>query len=792
MTARDTGFYGGAAWGDPNQTYPPDASVQRTDILNFSVRNVSNNASSVDPDLTYIIDEVRQGLAHDPDRTMLVRINFWDGEDRYQGPMLDRQIYRNRLMQSIRRLEPVLNQIHGISLAEENVPSGGRTQLLQYLYEEVKQVYPNLPVYQWWSPNTAVPSNYEGTWLQADGWIIDPYTLTEQYTPYQNFLPPDPYRRIVPKYLITGKPLLSTIPATAEPAFQPMYDPATTPFNNQTTLWNVMDHQRAINIAYNVPTLFYWSNSNGSVYFPSYTGDPLLDQLETYVNAHVQEAANLPADYSGNAAIADVWNNGPQTIVNVTSGRPENISYEQKFYGSEFLEHSEGTGFRDMVVDGEDLRIRGFTNRNPDTTMIFHFRANDGFEDPLVALTANIDATLNGQVRISVSRNGTNWSSESITSGHGEQLVELATSGLSGYASTPDLWVRVRMNGAPGSVEHPPVRIDDFRVLNNTITTQTMLLNVNFDNGYLAGNLSGQNGGVNGGRWSAPPNSGLFEVVFAGTNNMAAGMSRWNSLGEATIPLLQPLNTATDHIRFVFDFYRNDNNDQGVISLRSSSSRDNAGLGVSIGAGSFPELLLVKDSFYTQPADAYYSTGVHISNDRWYLVEINANGQSGKYDAYLTDRSTGARTLLAAGLTWETPNQFVDEFFYLPQGLSESQLLLDNIRVFGQSISPSMQPGDFESDGDVDGADFVVWQTHFPTASGATPGTGDADSDGDVDGADFVVWQTHFPTIAQQSLAIPEPSPLRQSIIAGGAIALLLQFPRRTNKKESFHALSHA
>ncbi|MCC7086335.1 MAG: hypothetical protein IT427_15140 [Pirellulales bacterium] len=70
-------------------------------------------------------------------------------------------------------------------------------------------------------------------------------------------------------------------------------------------------------------------------------------------------------------------------------------------------------------------------------------------------------------------------------------------------------------------------------------------------------------------------------------------------------------------------------------------------------------------------------------------------------------------------------------------------------------------PGDFDADGDVDGADFVAWQTHFPTASGATLAGGDADGDGDVDGSDFVVWQTHFPTPPSPANApVPEPQAL--------------------------------
>jgi hypothetical protein len=69
--------------------------------------------------------------------------------------------------------------------------------------------------------------------------------------------------------------------------------------------------------------------------------------------------------------------------------------------------------------------------------------------------------------------------------------------------------------------------------------------------------------------------------------------------------------------------------------------------------------------------------------------------------------------------------------------------------------SPVVVPGDFDFDNDVDGADFVAWQTHFPTAAGATRSMGDADSDGDVDGADFVVWQTNFPTAANTGAVEP-------------------------------------
>lgn len=80
-------------------------------------------------------------------------------------------------------------------------------------------------------------------------------------------------------------------------------------------------------------------------------------------------------------------------------------------------------------------------------------------------------------------------------------------------------------------------------------------------------------------------------------------------------------------------------------------------------------------------------------------------------------------------------------------------------------------PGDFDSDGDVDGADFVIWQTNFPAAGGHTPATGDADGDGDVDGADFVVWQTHFPTSPAGGIVpVPEPPAYFLGLLFGGLL----------------------
>jgi T5SS/PEP-CTERM-associated repeat protein len=104
----------------------------------------------------------------------------------------------------------------------------------------------------------------------------------------------------------------------------------------------------------------------------------------------------------------------------------------------------------------------------------------------------------------------------------------------------------------------------------------------------------------------------------------------------------------------------------------------------------------------------------------------------------------------------------------LPVGLIWNSSQLYSTGRISISAAP---PGDFNSDGDVDGADFVAWQTNFPLLGGATLSQGDADRDGDVDGADFVVWQTHFPTTpGPAGSPVPEPTAL---ILAFGALATM-------------------
>jgi hypothetical protein len=80
--------------------------------------------------------------------------------------------------------------------------------------------------------------------------------------------------------------------------------------------------------------------------------------------------------------------------------------------------------------------------------------------------------------------------------------------------------------------------------------------------------------------------------------------------------------------------------------------------------------------------------------------------------------------------------------------------------------------GDFNGDGTVDGADFLIWQRGFGLSGQPDGTTGDANADGNVNAADLAIWESRFggaPAVASVG-AVPEPASL--AMLAAGALAL--------------------
>ena len=92
------------------------------------------------------------------------------------------------------------------------------------------------------------------------------------------------------------------------------------------------------------------------------------------------------------------------------------------------------------------------------------------------------------------------------------------------------------------------------------------------------------------------------------------------------------------------------------------------------------------------------------------------------------------------------------------------------------TIVPVVEDPDFDSDGDVDGADFLIWQRGSGLNGQTDNSNGDANGDGTVDAADLAVWQGDFGTATAVTLpagtAVPEPgSALLMFLAASGLLA---------------------
>jgi serralysin len=106
-------------------------------------------------------------------------------------------------------------------------------------------------------------------------------------------------------------------------------------------------------------------------------------------------------------------------------------------------------------------------------------------------------------------------------------------------------------------------------------------------------------------------------------------------------------------------------------------------------------------------------------------------------------------------------------YFVRVLGSAES-VQLYQLQLSATALAPVL-PGDFNADGIVDAADYVVWRkTSNQTGAGLAA---DADFSQSVDASDYQIWRTHFgETLANNSgftlAGVPEPSALALALLA--------------------------
>jgi hypothetical protein len=115
--------------------------------------------------------------------------------------------------------------------------------------------------------------------------------------------------------------------------------------------------------------------------------------------------------------------------------------------------------------------------------------------------------------------------------------------------------------------------------------------------------------------------------------------------------------------------------------------------------------------------------------------------------------------------------------FFFMSDFGSADLTEDGQKLFKAAIEWAAEKpstGDFDADGDVDGADFLIWQQGLGLMGTAARIDGDANGDTNVDGADLEVWRSKFAAAAMPAASsIPEPaSAITMALAIGAAMAL--------------------
>lgn len=158
---------------------------------------------------------------------------------------------------------------------------------------------------------------------------------------------------------------------------------------------------------------------------------------------------------------------------------------------------------------------------------------------------------------------------------------------------------------------------------------------------------------------------------------------------------------------------------------------------------------------------------VDLANDRAFAALTSRFLASGQATTMLRVETAGSG---AVEFRWGGHDLLVGTpFQYVGSRFAQGAINFDGYQ--GLLTSPESS-ADFDGDGAVDGADFLVWQRGLQRGGLATRADGDADSDGMVDGVDLLQWKAQFGAVAASPadlLTVPEPSLL--VMIAIGAAA---------------------
>ncbi len=313
-----------------------------------------------------------------------------------------------------------LDNVYAITLAEENVWFAGRAQLLTDLYHWVKAKYPDLRVYQWYTPTHAPKTpGFDVPYLPADGWVIDEYWVSGEQL-----------EKMLVKFRMLGVPVLHLAWAAPNWPGGPARDPQTrVPF----VLKGQIEACRKLNVPVGFFTIAAFKRDGEQHRLWAFRMTQELNDPQTLAlfNDLVEQAKVAPGSALGpdvNDRSLQHWPAvGPFRVVPDDRG---DFTYQEDFaqMGSRWLTDATVDGALDLRWNPGRLYAQGDTGRPGQASLTYHFIS----DTPMPTARAHIEAVQrdNGKAQLAMSYDGRTWPIRDASQVHTDQ-------------PTKELWVRV-------------------------------------------------------------------------------------------------------------------------------------------------------------------------------------------------------------------------------------------------------------------------------------------------------------------------------------------------------------
>ncbi len=416
------------------------------------------NATEPSPELAARLREfARQG------KKIILRVLL--GKD---GQVLDTEIAKQRLEDLFQETDP--DWIYAITLDEENVYWHGNEPRLVELYHYAKERWPELPVYQWWTPMIAPEVNATSGWvaLPADGWVMDLYGRHAEE-----------FEKKTLKFLETGKPLVHIAWASPTWIFHDREGFTKDDWWEQAGR-PVFDDQVRICREYNVPVAYFCTQQaevvDGKRVAPIRWGwhavDPTTRRWFLELDAIVSEFDHLPDEAIGFRVPTEskfAWahaSSAPSIRFNLDERDRKRLTWRTGFPGAATepgahdvpaprenpyarLSYTLDASATDLV-DG--LALGSVDGRVAAVPIVFRVEPLKSMADWQVAVGVTSVRPLGGSVQVSVSGDGESWvdAAASDPEGASTQVLAVDPAQTSDIPAGGPLWVRVELRASAG------------------------------------------------------------------------------------------------------------------------------------------------------------------------------------------------------------------------------------------------------------------------------------------------------------------------------------------------------